>query len=350
MVQRKRRNFAITLNCLAMISIFLGAYLWKTPQETLGLQESSQSLAQCVNCIIPVKEVLNEITDNDFFKTRHIYLLLDAESDASIFNEGNLRSLFTDFSKSYRDPYNLAITLFNSEEMLTRAINTRKIIADMKDNEETRKYRQEHYPLSKGYLRAYYFRMGGREGFRFSPAAQSVDMVDVVLKEREVHYTNNPETDIFLAFRNEDHTKAKELVDSGIDVNITDSSGDNVLMYAVLCGWDDIIELVIHKTKNINQANQEGNTALLYASAHGDDELIEQLLELGADINARTNDGYSALILAVGNQEIDTVKLLLKKGARVDFKNEYGETALSRAKKDRSKEIVTLLQSFGAKK
>ncbi len=346
MIWRNKTICFIVISFLILVFTSFVVNLWKIPQKTLSMQESNQAKPLlCAECTISVKVILNEVEDGIFFSSRRIYLLTDGNN----FNEKNLRKLFTDFATRYNDPYNMEIMLFSDEEMLNRAIDTRKVTADMKDTEENRKYKEKHYPLSKGYFRATYFRMGEREGFSFSPGAQSEEMVAVVLKDKEVVYTNNPDTDLFLALKNYDRAKVRELVDKGIDVNITDADGDNLLMSAVLRGWDDIIEIVIQKTNKINQVNREGFTALLYASTHDDEELINQLLELGADINARTNDGFSALMLAVANEETDAVKTLLNNGAKVDFKNEYGETALSMAKKRRFKDIVNLLKGFGAK-
>jgi ankyrin repeat protein len=68
----------------------------------------------------------------------------------------------------------------------------------------------------------------------------------------------------------------------------------------------------------VNLTNSSGDTLLILAAYHKHEELVRALLERGAD-HARVNDrGQTALAAAVFRQDADSVRLLLEAGADPD--------------------------------
>lgn len=117
----------------------------------------------------------------------------------------------------------------------------------------------------------------------------------------------------------------RELLDSGVDINVRDNTGQtclhivrdkNMAVYLISRGADisaqetdhgmtplffqnkDIAELLLSGGADVNALSQEGNTPLIWYAYSGYLDGAELLLSNGADINARNKDGHSALDIA----------------------------------------------------
>ena len=74
----------------------------------------------------------------------------------------------------------------------------------------------------------------------------------------------------------------------------------------------------VDKGLPVNLTNSSGDTLLILAAYHTHPELVRALLERGAD-HSRVNDrGQTALAAAVFRQDADSVRLLLAAGADPD--------------------------------
>jgi len=93
--------------------------------------------------------------------------------------------------------------------------------------------------------------------------------------------------------------KVKELIKSGVDVNMRDA--------------DDYTALILASDKDNDKDNIE---------------ISKFLIDSGADINAKARDGYTALILATLNQHIKIAKFLIDSGADINMKTNKNNTAL----------------------
>jgi ankyrin repeat protein len=95
--------------------------------------------------------------------------------------------------------------------------------------------------------------------------------------------------------------KQNELIqyflDKGVDVNQADDEGNTVFMNAAASNRDlSVLEMLMPKVKNINQANQKGVTALAMAVKGNSPEVVNYLLSKGADVNVtdKTGDNLAA--------------------------------------------------------
>lgn len=198
------------------------------------------------------------------------------------------------------------------------------------------------------------------------------------------------------------------LIDSGVNVNLQDNSGNNALMVAIDNKIDfDIIKLLIISGTDINLRNNIGDTALIIAVKKDSSlTLIEFLINAGADINiinnngdnalkiasekkynsiiklltktnfvnfgplgliergnneglkkyfektnninTRNNDNITPLMYAIMYERIDMIKLLIRKGANVHLKDKYGRTPLIYAVLYFKYDIIKLLLDEGA--
>ncbi|KZC04311.1 KN motif and ankyrin repeat domain-containing protein 1, partial [Dufourea novaeangliae] len=132
-------------------------------------------------------------------------------------------------------------------------------------------------------------------------------------------------------------------------VNMTDSSGNTAMHYAVSHGNFDVVSILLDsKVCDINKANMAGYTAVMLAalaevrnSTHA--SVANRLFQL-ADVNIRAKlHGQTALMLAVSHGRKDMTQLLLDAGAAVNIQDEDGSTALMCAAEHGHTDIVRLL-------
>ncbi|XP_076236635.1 KN motif and ankyrin repeat domain-containing protein 2 kank isoform X2 [Calliopsis andreniformis] len=132
-------------------------------------------------------------------------------------------------------------------------------------------------------------------------------------------------------------------------VNMTDSSGNTAMHYAVSHGNFDVVSILLDsKVCDINKANIAGYTAVMLAalaevrnSTHA--SVANRLFQM-ADVNIRAKlHGQTALMLAVSHGRKDMTQLLLDAGAAVNIQDEDGSTALMCAAEHGHTDIVRLL-------
>ncbi len=133
----------------------------------------------------------------------------------------------------------------------------------------------------------------------------------------------------------------------GANANARDAKGATALMYAVLYGDVEYVNLLLDKGADPNASNDLGINALMWAA--GDLAKVRTLIAHGANINARSNYGYTALSVAAASPgNLPTVLLLLDKGAdpKAVDKDGVGPLWLACARGD--SEIVRELLQRGA--
>jgi ankyrin repeat protein len=143
------------------------------------------------------------------------------------------------------------------------------------------------------------------------------------------------------------------ILSKGININISDSSGETALLAAIRNKKDDVVQFLLkaRANPNIKEQDQRGRTPLIAALEQGSEIAFQMLLEAGADINESSNYGETALMSAVWGTDLAAVRKLLQMGVDTKLKDEDGRTALDKARMfveqfpedAKAKEILKLL-------
>ncbi|MER5258491.1 MULTISPECIES: ankyrin repeat domain-containing protein [unclassified Streptomyces] len=95
-------------------------------------------------------------------------------------------------------------------------------------------------------------------------------------------------TKIFDLARQGDTEALAAYVDAGVPANLTNDSGDSLVMLAAYHGHADAVRALLERGGDANRANDRGQTPLAGAVFKGEDTVIRALLDGGADPAAGT--------------------------------------------------------------
>ncbi|MGW6533511.1 ankyrin repeat domain-containing protein [Streptomyces venezuelae] len=95
-------------------------------------------------------------------------------------------------------------------------------------------------------------------------------------------------TKIFDLARQGDAAALAAYVDAGVPANLTNDSGDSLVMLAAYHGHADAVRSLVKRGADTNRANDRGQTPLAGAVFKGEDAVIRALLDGGADPAAGT--------------------------------------------------------------
>lgn len=112
----------------------------------------------------------------------------------------------------------------------------------------------------------------------------------------------------------------KKLLDTGIDINVSNFYGENSLMLSVFFNRINVMHFLLKNGANINHRDNSGKTVLMISSQCNHIKITEELTKL-CDINAINNEGRTALMFAIGNNNSEIVNLLLNSGADPHIKD-----------------------------
>ncbi len=154
--------------------------------------------------------------------------------------------------------------------------------------------------------------------------------------------------DLLKAAGRDDISRAKDLLDQGVDVNAKNKNGWSALMVAASRGKVEMLNLLIEKGAAVDAKNDQGQTPLIFAAHWGHANAVRLLIEQGANVNLQMNDGWTALIDSISMERTAVAKILITSGADMNLKAKNGWTALMAAAYTNNVEIVNLMIENGA--
>ena len=125
-------------------------------------------------------------------------------------------------------------------------------------------------------------------------------------------------TDVYSAIQSGNVHIVKELLTTGIPVNLTDEEGWSLLHHAAAC---DQVEVVLFLKENgccVDAVDSNGRTPLHYAAANGFVDCIEVLISLGGRVNAVDEEGSTPLQWAIMCEQYPAVEELVKHGGTTE--------------------------------
>jgi ankyrin repeat protein len=147
------------------------------------------------------------------------------------------------------------------------------------------------------------------------------------------------------------------LIEYSADLDIQDIEGRTLLHMAAYKGLFKVAEMLLQPDgavkKHMNARNKKGQTALHLASEYHHPRIVTLLLEVGLDVDAQDNDNMTPLLLAPGRNSFDDARaiaaaqVLLEHGASVHVRNKNGQTPLHLASQCHRPSVALLLK-FGA--
>lgn len=160
----------------------------------------------------------------------------------------------------------------------------------------------------------------------------------------------------------------KELIAHGASIDITDQDANSLLHLAIeksLHSYDSIREnfieiaiILLDSGINVNATNSKGFSCLHNAAGSGDKQMVLFLVEKGANVNSSNDEGFTpflwSLCANVWERDIpkylDTLEALVESGADLNAITSQGETALDLAKKWNPRPpFIKFLKVHGAK-
>lgn len=147
-----------------------------------------------------------------------------------------------------------------------------------------------------------------------------------------------------------DLANVKALIESGENINQTDSNGRTALIEAAWSGHLEVAKFLIGHKADVNIADVSGYSALMRAAEEGNLDIVKLLLKSQADVNCRGKvRGSTALMLAAEQGHIKIIDQLIDNGAKINAVDLFEETALARAFKCNQKEAVDHLETKGGR-
>ncbi|KFB49171.1 hypothetical protein ZHAS_00017329 [Anopheles sinensis] len=157
--------------------------------------------------------------------------------------------------------------------------------------------------------------------------------------------SNDTNTAFLRAARAGDLSKLIEYLETGqvTDINTCNANGLNALHLAAKDGHYDIVNELLKRGANVDNATKKGNTALHIASLAGQKEIIQLLLQYNASVNVQSQNGFTPLYMAAQENHDECVNYLLAKGANPALATEDGFTPLAVAMQQGHDKVVAVL-------
>ena len=154
---------------------------------------------------------------------------------------------------------------------------------------------------------------------------------------------------IATAAKNDDLAQSRELIQSGVDVNLPEPDGTTPLLWAVYNSSPELVDILLDAGADPNIANKLDITPLLQASRYGNAEVMSSLLASGASIEYTSLNSEPPILAAARSGNTEAVQLLLDAGADPNSREPVDyQTALMWAAAEGHLAMVSTLLDAGA--
>ncbi|MCF6338360.1 MAG: ankyrin repeat domain-containing protein [Gammaproteobacteria bacterium] len=116
-----------------------------------------------------------------------------------------------------------------------------------------------------------------------------------------------------------DESKARNLIDSGLSLNVHGDEGITPLLWLIMQKDKPAMRLAIKLGADPDFARPNGDTAITMTAGGNDDELLLILLQEGGNPNAVDRNGHPAMFAAVANERKKQIDMLIRFGADINL-------------------------------
>jgi ankyrin repeat protein len=181
-----------------------------------------------------------------------------------------------------------------------------------------------------------------------SAEASNFDVVRLLL-ERGANPTLSTDRTLLLASRNGQEWIVERLLNSGCDLELTDSDGCTPLLVAAQFGSLEVVRMLLVKGANIKATNKSGCGPALLAAIGSHADIVHELLGTGnVDPDQQDLDGRTALFHAVmlGHQSVVEVLLTHDSPSALNTTDRYGATPFIMAARNGHLALIEYLLPF----
>lgn len=100
---------------------------------------------------------------------------------------------------------------------------------------------------------------------------------------------------------------ARELLQAGVEINLSNNDDNNALWFSCFSENLDIFQLLVEHGIEVDHSNENGATALIYAASAGKLAMVKALVAAGASLEHSTLDGFGVMDSAA---TLDVLKFL----------------------------------------
>ncbi len=143
----------------------------------------------------------------------------------------------------------------------------------------------------------------------------------------------------------------KFLLENGANPNGRNAYSDTPLIFALMDGKEDIVNLLLKAGADVNQANYFGATPFFGVCAGGDINQVKIFHKFGGEVNPPDDENNGAkcnnipLIAAVEEDHYKVAKFLIEKGANPYQTNSLGISAASLIKEMKKEKFILLFKN-----
>ncbi len=139
---------------------------------------------------------------------------------------------------------------------------------------------------------------------------------------------HNPD-EVIRAARFGDLTSLVKALDSGVQIDHADPSGETALFHIIGSGSEKGFELLIQRGASVQVKDVQGNSTLHKAATFSRESFAKQLIDAGVKVNSTNKVGATPLHYAVRNGDESLTKLLLNNGAEKNILDIEGKSVVN---------------------
>ncbi|MBN8216211.1 MAG: ankyrin repeat domain-containing protein [Spirochaetes bacterium] len=158
---------------------------------------------------------------------------------------------------------------------------------------------------------------------------------------------SSPSDDLCHAIKNGDHPKFKELVKSGLNLNLKSADGVAPIIVAARYGNAEMTATLIEEKVDLAEVDNIGREPLSISASASNSQAASEFLKAGCNLNKTDFRGRTPIIYAVRTRNIELVKLLISKGAKLNLEDKNGVTPWIEAVKMGDVEMMDLIAGTG---